>query len=65
MVMFEDITVRWLYSSTYADDAKSLRVMHFKVVALPSILIFHRLHHAAIVRSLARVSSRFLGYDGT
>jgi hypothetical protein len=51
-------TLRWLYSSTYA-GAKSLRVMHFKLDALPWILIFYQLHHAAIlaaiVRSLVRV----------
>jgi hypothetical protein len=27
-------TLQWLYSSTYADDAKSFRVMHFIVDAL-------------------------------
>jgi hypothetical protein len=33
----------------------SRRVMHFKVDYLPLILIFHWLHHAAIVFSLVRV----------
>jgi hypothetical protein len=39
-----------------ADDAraKALRV-HFKLDALPSILISHQRHHPAILRSLARV----------
>jgi hypothetical protein len=58
VTVFKDIKVAELgYAS---DDAKSLRVMHFKLDALPWILIFHGPHHAANVSSLARVDSVFL-----
>lgn len=58
-------TLRWLYLNTYADDANSLQLIHFKFDALPSTIIFHRLHHTVISRSLARCLISFSSYGIT